>query len=80
MPVGPVGHNYLMKTTGTVRWYDKNKGYGFVRPDDGSVEHFIHASGIADVGYVPEEGDRLIYEMVHTPKGPKADNVSRLGE
>lgn len=67
-----------MKCVGTVQWYDQKKGYGFVKSDEGGAEHFLHASSLAETNYVPQAGDRLVYEMVHTLKGPKADNVSRI--
>lgn len=51
-------------TTGTVKWFSQSKGYGFITPDDGSSEAFVHISGVVRAGLsVLEEGQRLEYDI-----------------
>jgi CspA family cold shock protein len=65
--------------TGKVKWFNADKGYGFVTPDDGSADLFLHYTGIAGGGYRSlNEGDKVSYEPANGPKGPQAQNVSRL--
>lgn len=64
--------------TGTVKWFNKNKGYGFIR-SDGERDIFVHFSSIKGKGYrVLEQGDEVLFELVQTPKGPQAFNVKRV--
>jgi CspA family cold shock protein len=63
---------------GTVKWFDKKKGYGFVTPDDGSADIFIHYSAIKggeDEFKIVYEGDIVEYEITEGKKGPQASNV-----
>jgi cold shock protein len=63
---------------GTVRWFNEEKGYGFISPDDGSEDVFVHYSGITGGGYRSlEEGDKVSYEVTRGKKGMQAQNVSR---
>jgi CspA family cold shock protein len=63
--------------TGTVKWFDAAKGYGFITPEDGGGDLFVHFSAISDTrGYrTLEEGQRVEFEVTRGPKGDQADNV-----
>ena len=63
--------------TGTVKWFNNEKGYGFISPDDGSKDLFVHFSNIAGQGYKSlNEGDRVEFEAREGQKGPEATNVT----
>jgi CspA family cold shock protein len=69
-----------MATTGTVKWFNDEKGYGFITPEDGSKDCFVHHSAIQGQGFKSlAEGERVEFEVVDGPKGPAAENVVRLG-
>lgn len=69
-----------MATTGTVKWFNDEKGYGFITPEDGSKDCFVHHSAIQGQGFKSlAEGERVEFEIVDGPKGPAAENVVRLG-
>lgn len=64
---------------GTVKWFNAKKGYGFITPDDGSNELFVHYSGLNMEGFkVLHEGDRVTFEIEDNEKGPIAKNVSKI--
>jgi CspA family cold shock protein len=64
---------------GTVEWSSDKKGYGFITPDEGDKDIFVHHSGIAGNGFKTlEEGARVTYEASQGRKGLQADNVSRV--
>lgn len=66
-----------MKKQGIVKWFSRVKGYGFIKPDDGGPEVFVHYSAIAGDGYRNlAENDRVSFELVDRGKGPQAQNVS----
>ncbi|MFI7100818.1 cold-shock protein [Streptomyces sp. NPDC050161] len=68
-----------MVNFGTVKWFNADKGYGFIAPDDGSQDVFVHYSAIVGVGYrTLEEGQRVEYQVEQGPKGPIAVNVVPL--
>ncbi len=63
--------------TGTVKWFNAEKGFGFIAPEDGSPDVFAHFSAIQSSGYRSlNEGDRVEFETVEGPKGMQAANIS----
>ncbi len=63
-------------STGTVKWFNRNKGYGFISPDDGSGDLFVHHSEIKTSGYANlDEGQKVEYVVGEGKKGPCATNV-----
>jgi len=69
-----------MRTTGTVKWFNDTKGFGFITPEDGSKDCFVHHSAIQGNGFRSlAEGDRVEFELIIEPKGPKAQKVVRIG-
>ena len=62
---------------GTVKWFSDQKGYGFVTPDDGSKDVFVHYSAIQGDGFKSlKEGQAIEFEITQGPKGPQASNVN----
>ena len=65
---------------GTVKWFNRTKGYGFITPTDGSPDVFVHSTAIAGEGFRGlQEGDSVEFEVVEGEKGPKAANVQTAG-
>ncbi len=64
-------------TTGTVKFFNRTKHFGFITPDDGSKDVFVHESQIA--GWSLNEGDLVEYELGEGRKGPEATNVKMIG-
>ena len=65
--------------TGTVKWFNADKGFGFISPDDGSADVFVHFSAIQSSGYrTLNENDKVSYEVEQGPKGLQAENIRPL--
>ena len=70
-----------MRTTGIVKWFNEAKGFGFITPQDGSKDCFVHHSAIQGKGFKTlVEGERVEFDIVEGTKGPAAENVVRLGK
>ncbi len=68
-----------MRTSGTVKWFNNEKGYGFIARDDGEGDCFVHHSAIQADGFRSlNEGDRVEFEVVQGQKGPAASDVIRV--
>ena len=68
-----------MRITGTVKWFNDAKGFGFITPADGSKDCFVHYSAIQGKGFKSlAEGDRVEFEVVAGQKGPAAENVTKI--
>lgn len=65
--------------TGTVKWFSSEKGFGFIAPDDGGDDLFVHHSGIRGSGFASlEEGQKVEYEVGEGRKGPCANDVTPI--
>ena len=64
---------------GTVKWFNQDKGYGFINPDDGGEDLFVHHTGIVGEGFKTlDEGEKVSYEVTQGKKGMQAQNVSKV--
>ena len=65
--------------TGTVKWFNDSKGFGFITPDDGGKDLFAHHSNIQMEGYKSlKENQKVSFDVVEGPKGPAASNIKAI--
>jgi CspA family cold shock protein len=68
-----------MGTKGTVKWFNDTKGFGFITPEDGGKDCFVHHTAIQGSGFKSlSEGDRVEFDVVQGQKGPAAENVRKI--
>jgi cold shock protein len=78
-PVSQI-REYAMRITGTVKWFNDEKGFGFITREDGEKDCFVHHSAIQGGGFKSlSEGERVEFDVVQGQKGPAAENVVRVG-
>jgi len=69
-----------MRTSGTVKWFNDSKGFGFISRESGEKDCFVHHSAIQGDGYKSlAEGERVEFDVVQGQKGPAAENVMKMG-
>lgn len=77
--ISTTGVQYGMRTTGTVKWFNDSKGFGFITPEDGEGDCFVHYSSIQGTGFKTlTEGQKVEFDRVKGEKGPAAENVVKL--
>ena len=77
-PVLTPGEGERSMATGTVKWFNDAKGYGFITPDDGSEDLFAHFSAINMQGFKTlKEGQKVSFDVVQGPKGKQASNIQK---
>ena len=69
-----------MRTVGTVKWFNDQKGFGFITPEGGEKDCFVHHSAIQGSGFKSlTEGEKVEFDVVQGQKGPAAENVVKVG-
>ncbi len=69
----------MARTTGTVKWFNDAKGFGFITPENGDKDCFVHHTAIKADGFRSlSEGERVEFDIVQGAKGPAAENVTKL--
>jgi cold shock protein len=77
-PVAQINNQGEGMATGTVKWFNDAKGYGFITPDDGSEDLFAHFSAINMSGFKTlKEGQKVSFDVVQGPKGKQASNIQK---
>jgi cold shock protein len=77
LPVRELAREVFSMATGTVKWFSDSKGYGFITPDEGAKDLFIHHSNIVGAGYKSlAEGAKVVFEQREGNKGPEAFDVA----
>ncbi len=67
-----------MRSNGTVKWFNDSKGFGFITPEDGSRDCFVHHSAIQSDGFRSlAEGESVEFDLIEGEKGPAAENVTK---
>ena len=70
-----------MRTTGVVKWFNDEKGFGFITPEGGAKDCFVHHSAIQGNGFKSlTEGEQVEFDVVQGQKGPAAENVTRVAK
>lgn len=68
-----------MRSVGTVKWFNDDKGFGFITPEGAGKDCFVHHSAIQGSGFKSlAEGDRVEFDIVQGQKGPAAENVAKV--